>query len=215
MPLQEQQLFTLEEAANLMKTSTGHVSELLTSRAFRQVVIEKSTKTGGDWITHYYFDESEWPYQKKDGTVVRTSANEWHYLMPPDVTEHSSDRSDTESECIDELISPDKWLEDAKRILIPKSSLEDVMVQLESNLTPSNISLWKSLSSLMKTIKSPRLKAALAAYHEFYVCNKIESNRGHSAQIKDWLGRTYGALSRNEIDSIAAVVNLDPRRPQK
>lgn len=219
MALREQQLFTLDEVASCLKESIGYVNELLRARAFKYVIIEHTSPTGGDWTGHYYFDESLWPYKGKlnaqgEPSIREQEAwNNYHYLMPA-LRDFGKDIHG-ETDYLMEFVGPDKWLEDAKKISVPRASMEDIKLQLEANLTPSDMSSWNSLSSFLRTIKSDRLRAALSAYHEFYVCNKIEAKKGHSAQIQEWLKQRYGRLSNREVQSIAAVVNLDQRRPKK
>lgn len=220
MGFKEQELCTVEEVAERLKTSLNHVNELLRSKAFNHVVITKRSSDGnptGDWTAHYYFDESVWPY-RKDKTArkhssagnlapVWASRNEVHCPM--------FQEEEREEDYLDDLIGPHGWLDDAKAIFIPRLAIERLEEIRSLSTVPDHSSPWKTLPVLLKAIRSKRLKAALSAYHELYVLNKIDERRGHSEQVKIWVKANCAEMSTNERSAIAAVVNIDPRRGKK
>ncbi len=66
-------------------------------------------------------------------------------------------------------------------------------------------------SSQFNWIKAPHLKIAVEAYYDLYLLKNIQLNQGHKLQIKKWLDKRYGKLSKHSREIIATLVNINKR----
>ena len=188
MAFPEPERFSIKDIAIRWGRTETYVEELVRKFQFQHIILVSSRERGLPIARHYYFDHTEWLYEKNNRAVT-TPYESAQYMNPDEI--------------------PEGFLyAGGYSAYIPRTALE--AFEQEHGIKPTEEAIPPAKAEF-RWIKSKPLRAAVEVYYDLYAQKKLKPNQAHKKQIREWLDKHFPNFSDNIKYSIENLANLDKK----